>query len=51
MEGTGVITELEVGDGSACCVTTLASDVASSILGTWREAGCTIVGVGCKDNS
>lgn len=55
MDGTWVITELDVGDGRACCITILASEVARSTLGTWRDAGWTIVDVGseagCKDNS
>lgn len=55
VDGTWVITELDVGDGRACCITTLASEVARSTLGTWRDAGWTIVDVGseagCKDKS
>lgn len=55
MDGTWVITELDVGDGRACCITTLASEVARSTLGTWRDAGWTIVDAGseagCKDKS
>lgn len=55
VDGTWVITELDVGDGRACCITTLGSEVARSTLGTCRDAGWTIVDVGseagCKDKS
>lgn len=48
VDGTWVITELDVGDGRAGCITTLASVVARSTLGTWRDAGWTIVDVGSE---
>lgn len=41
------MTVLEVGEGMACCIMTLESELASSTLGTCREAGRTIVDVGC----
>ena len=54
-DGTWVITELDVGDGRACCITTLASEVARSTFGTWSDAGRTIVDVGsevsCRETS
>ena len=61
-DGTWVITELDVGDGRACCITALASEVARRTsevarrtFGTWSDAGRTIVDVGsevgCRETS
>lgn len=46
-DGAWVITVLDVGDGIACWIITLESELVSSTLGTCSDAGRTIVDVGC----
>ena len=46
-DGAWVITVLEVGEGTACWIITLESELVSSTLGTCNDAGLTIADVGC----